>query len=351
MATMKDVAKAAGVSLATVSATLSRAAYVSPELQVRVNAAIDALGYERNSMASGLKSGRTSLIGLIVSDVTNPFFTELVDCVQNGARRAGYSVLLGISDHDVERERDLLALMRSHQARGTILCPAGSADDYRTLRLGRMKLVAVDNAAPSLPIDTICLDNRAAAQIAAAHILSLGHRDVAIMAGPEHQFVSQERFAGFAAALGSHGLAVRPDFVCRGEFRLEQSYAACRALLAQERPPTALFVANNLMLIGVMRALHEAGIAVPSAMSVASIDDFPWAEAFQPALTVVRQPIAAMANAALERLRVRMDGDQGAAVAQTLAPELVIRHSCAAPRAAGRPRLLSGDVTRPGQLG
>ena len=144
MATMKDVARAAGVSIYTVSATLSGSAPVSPELRARVRQAVKTLGYERNSVASGLRQGTSSLIGLIVSDVTNPFFTELVDRIETEARLQGFSVLLGISGHDVAREAELLRLMRSHQAAGTILGPAGGAADYRgrTLSAGRMKVPA-----------------------------------------------------------------------------------------------------------------------------------------------------------------------------------------------------------------
>ena len=332
MATMKDVAKAAGVSIATVSATLSGASFVSADLQARVNAAIETLRYERNSMASGLKRGRSFLIGLIVSDVTNPFFTELVDCVQNQAREQGYSVLLGISGHDVAREGELLRLMRSHQAAGTILCPAGEADDYSKGRLqpGRMKLVAIDNAAPALPVDTISLDNRKAAEIAVQHLLSFGHRRIGTVMGFAHQHVANERLIGFRDALKEQGIEVDEASVGQGNFRIEDAYRACNLLLALAERPTALFVANNLMLIGVMRALSEAGVSVPADISVASIDDFPWASAFQPALTVVRQPIAAMASAALSRLVQRLDGEDGEPTHQVFAPELVVRQSCSA---------------------
>ncbi|RPH68973.1 MAG: LacI family transcriptional regulator [Hyphomicrobiales bacterium] len=335
MPTMKDVAKAAGVSIATVSATLSGASYVSPELQVRVNAAIAALGYERNSMASGLKRGRSSLIGLIVSDVTNPFFTELVDHVQKHAQHAGYSVLLGISDHSVTRERELLRLMRSHQAAGTIMCPAGNSGDYapQGLSLGHMRLVAVDNAAAELPFDTVTMDNTLAADMATQHILSFGHRQVATVAGFATQTVSQRRLEGFLQAMAAKGLSVDPRFICRGDFRIEEAYRACRDLLARKPWPSAIFVANNLMLIGTMQALAEAGLRVPQDMSVASIDDFPWAAAFHPGLTVVRQPIARMASAALTCLTERLAGDDAPPRHTDFAPELVVRQSCAPPAA------------------
>lgn len=332
MATMRDVAKAAGVSVATVSSTLSGSAYVSPALKAKVQAAIEELGYERNSMASDLKRGRTSLVGLVVSDVTNPFFTELVDSVEAEARRAGWTVLLGISNHDPVRERDLVRLMRSHQAAGTILTPAGGIDDYPpALFEGRMGIVAVDNAWEGLACDTVALDNRRAARLAVDHILSFGHRRVATIAGPERQFVAAERRAGFEAALADAGIGPGEAIVRRGGFRIEEAYAACRELFSGPDRPTAVFVANNLMLIGVMRALADMGLDVPGDVSVAGIDDFPWAPAFKPGLTVVRQPVERMASAALASLAARMDGETGPPSRAVLPPELVERSSCAPP--------------------
>jgi len=331
MVTMKDVARAAGVSTYTVSATLAEATNVSPELRARVNDAVERLGYERNSMARALKRGSSSLIGLIVSDITNPFFTELVECIQNEARQAGYSVLLGVSDHDVERETQLLRLMRSHQAGGTILCPAGDVTDYGELRsiAGQMKLVAVDNAAAGMGIDTLAIDNAHAAKLAVEHLLALGHRQIGMVAGLSRQFVGQQRLAGYQKALAGYGLAFEPNLIGQGSFRLEDGYHACKQLLAQREAPTAIFVANNLMLIGVMRALHEAGMKVPGHVSVCSIDDFPWATAFQPALTVVKQPIAEMAAAAFRTLMNRLKGGKEEPAHAVYQVELIVRESCA----------------------
>jgi LacI family transcriptional regulator len=163
------------------------------------------------------------------------------------------------------------------------------------------------------------------------HILSFGHRRIATVAGFTHQFVSQQRLDGFLTALKEQGSEIDSKFIRHGDFRIETARHACADLLALPKRPTALFVANNLMLIGVMQALASAGVSAPRDMSVASIDDFPWASAFQPALTVVRQPIAQMASAALARLVECVNGNDSGPTRQMFEPELIVRKSCAAP--------------------
>jgi LacI family transcriptional regulator len=333
MATMKDVARLAGVSIATVSSTLSGRNFVSAELKERVFSAIEELGYSPNAMASGLKRGTSSLIGLIVPDITNPFFTELVHGVQRRAADKGFTVLLGVSADNAAHEAELVRLMRSHQVAGTIVIPSGSEDDCRRLgELDRdMPMVAVDNAPLGMALDTVVLDNRKAAALATGHILSQGHEAIAVLTGPEHRFVSHERFLGFQAALEQQRIPLRDAHVRRGNFHVEAAREAGLALLRGKPRPTAIFVTNNQMLIGVMQAVAEAGLRVPDDISIVSIDDFPWASAFMPALTTVRQPISEMAAVAFDRLASRIAGEDGAPRRAVLEPELLVRQSCAAP--------------------
>lgn len=333
MATMKDVARKANVSVTTVSATLSGVKPVSPELKLRVLAAIDELGYHRNSIASGLKSGRTSLIGLIVPDITNPFFTEFVEHVQRHAIEHGQTCLLGISDTDTRREKNLLRHMRSNQVAGTILCPTGGAQDYQNLvaDCGPMKLVVANNAMPDMAFDTIMLDNIQAAIIATQHILSFGHRQIAIVNGPLVQEPAKQRQDGFYQAMTGAGLSVRESFIEHGDFREHTGYLAGQKLLALADRPTAIFVANNQMLIGVMRAIADSNLGVPRDISVASIDDFSWATAFRPALTIVSQPIEAMAATAFSILQERISGKGADPHHAVFQPELIIRQSCNSP--------------------
>lgn len=331
MATMKDVARRAGVSIATVSAVVSGGAYVSPPLKARVQAAIAELGYARNAMARSLKQGNSSLIGLVVPDITNPLFTTLVDRIQKLAAAEDYSVLLGLTDHNTGAlEPDVLGLMRPHQVAGTIMCPTGAASAYATISetVGNMKLVLVDNASEALDVDSVVVDNAMASALAARHILSHGHKCIAVIAGSSHQYVAQERLKSFKRVLAEKSVTLDDALVADGDFREEEAYAAARRILTGPTRPTAIFIAGNLMIIGVMRAIAELGLRVPDDISVVGIDDFSWAAAFQPALTVVRQPIVDMATTAFDRLLARIRGDDGPLHRDVLVPELVVRQSC-----------------------
>jgi LacI family transcriptional regulator len=331
MATMKDVARLAGVSIATVSATVNRSAFVSPELRRRVTDAIQNLGYAPDGVARSLKRGRTQLVGLIVADITNPFFTELVHVVEAAIQDAGYSVLLCDTDESFEKERDYLRILRTHRVDGVILAPTGQPSDYADFQSveDRLPLVLVDRALAELNADTVTVDNFAAAFDITAHLLDLGHRDVATIAGPGHLTSGQERLRGFRTALEQRGIPLRENFVRSGSFREEEAMAAALDLLSGPERPSAIFAANSHMVIGVMRAISQLKLNCPRDISIAGIDDFPWANAFTPRLTVVRQPVAEMATAAVRLLleRRKDDGDRPP-VHQVLKPTLVVRDSC-----------------------
>ncbi len=331
MVTIRDVAKLANVSTATVSATLNRSAPVSPELQARVRRAVEELGYAPDGVARSLKTGTTALLGLLVPDITNPFFTQLVRVVEAAAQRAGYAVLLCDSDEDPAKELTYLRLMRTHRVAGLVWCPVGEPgpEGPNARTLAGLPIVMVDRAAPGVAADLVVIDNRRAGYLATAHLLELGHRRIGAVAGPPHLLPAAERLRGFTDALRERGLDPDAAPVGQGAFREAEAYASCRELLGSEPRPTALFVANNHMLIGVMRAIADLGLACPADISVAAIDDFPWANAFNPRLTTVRQPVAAIGESALRLLLARIAGHAGAPVRETLACELIVRNSCA----------------------
>jgi LacI family transcriptional regulator len=332
MATITDVAKRARVSVATVSATINNTKYVSPELKSRVNDAVRALGYAPDAIARSLKKGRTNLIGLILPDITNPFFTEFVRHVERGARKEGYSVLLCDTDEDFEAERAYLRLMRTYRAEGVILLPTGKPKQYEEpeFRSYDIPVVLVDRTIPAMQADHVVLNNRGAALQATNYLLDLGHKRLAMMSGPSYLTNARERTDGFREALLARGLPFDPAQVRYGNFHEDDAFEACKDLLGAPTPPTGLFVAGNLMLIGVMRAVAALQLSCPQDVSVAAIDDFPWANAFTPRLTTVRQPTAEFSANALRLLLHRIT--RGAAtpyVRLALEASLVVRDSCA----------------------
>jgi LacI family transcriptional regulator len=244
---------------------------------------------------------------------------------------AGYSVLLCDTDEDFEKERNYLRILQTHRVDGVILAPTGVADAYQSLKaLGeKLPLVLVDRALPNLGLDAATVDSFAGAYEATSHLLDLGHRKVATIAGPHHLAPAQDRLNGFRAALEARGIAVRPDFIRSGSFREEEAMAAAQDLLSGEDRPSAVFVANNHMMIGVMRAIAALQLNCPREVSVVGIDDFPWANAFTPRLTVVRQPVEEIGRAAVRLLLARIAGPGPSPVHEVLRPSLVIRDSCA----------------------
>lgn len=337
MATIKDVARLARVSTATVSATINKTAYVSAPLQARVEAAIKDLGYAPSTVARSLKMGRTKLIGIIVPELVNPFFAELVQAVERAAQALGYTLLLCNSTANVARELDVLRLMQMQRADGIILVPAGTADDYERAGLAQfpVPVVLVERRIERLAIPCVGVDNEAAGAHAARHLIGLGHRRIATIAGPQEISTGRDRLAGFCEVLREAGLPIDPAHAPIGAFRPEVAQAACRRLMQQSEPPTALFVADNQMLLGVVRALAELGIICPGQVSVLSVDDAPWMAAVSPAYSVIRQPVAVMGERALDLLLRRIDKSVPSE-SQTvlLAPELIIRESCTPPAAA-----------------
>lgn len=326
MATIRDVAREAGVSVATVSATITGNRYVSPDLVGRVNQAIASTGYRRNILASGLKSGKSNLVGLVVPDITNPFFTDFVDHIETLAKAADYSIILGISKNSIEREREIVQILRSNQVEGTIICPAGSAESTRALTDSYDgAIVTVDNADADGPVDSVTIDNHGAGLIAAQHLRSLGHTRLGLLAGPDERISGVQRVEGFLGGLGEQMAA---DVVLmNGQFSAEGGYLACRDMLRSADRPTAIFVTNNQMLIGAMRALTEAGVGVPWDISLVSVDDFPWAASFTPTLTAIRQPIAAIAAECWQSFMRRVQTPDAAVRSVVLQAELVARGS------------------------
>jgi len=334
--TIRDVARLAAVSVATVSNALNNPGRVSPELVARVGAAVEKLGYSPHAAARSLRKRASGLLGLIVADITNPFFTELFEATENAAAANGYSLLLCNSNERIEREEAHLRMLRSQRIDGLILAPTGAVSSHRAPLLGALDvpIVLVDRALEGLGYDTVVLDNRQAAIDAVGHLIAHGHRRIGMINGPEVLRTAVDRLQGYREALLGAGLSFDRALVRSAEFREREAHDAAIRLLRDENRPTAIFAANNLMTIGVMRALSELGLSCPGDVSVVGIDDFPWADAFTPRLTTIAQPVRDMGETTFNLLADRIGGSrQGEGTTIVMAPRLITRGSCAAPPA------------------
>ena len=330
--TIVTIAKAAGVSPATVSRVINATRPVSEDLRRRVMAALEEHDFRPNPMARALKGHSTLTLGVVVSDFANPFFTAVVRGVEEVAGAAQHSVILCNSDERADKEHQYLDLLRAKRIEGIILSPCDGSPPSSYRGLESTPLVFIDRDVPGIRADVVRVDNVRGAREAVAYLAELGHERIATIAGPQHLTTGVERLLGYREAMEAAGLTVRPDLVVTGNFKQDSGYDLARALLNLTPPPTALFVANNLMCLGAMVALNEAGLQIPAELSVIGFDDMDWAMLTRPPLTVVSQPAydvgAAAAELLLKRLTTR-DTSQRRTV--LLTPELVVRSSTGPP--------------------
>lgn len=327
---MATVAAAANVSIFTVSAVVNGTTPVSEERRLRVENAINAMGYKRNAVARSLKTGHTQTIGVVVGDITNPFFTDVVAVIQQQLHREGYAVMLCCNDLRAEMQAEHISLLRDRMVDGLILSPVGDDAQLQSALAGaKLPVVLLDRIIEGEQYDAVVLDNRAAVAEGMRYLLGLGHRRIGFVSGPPTSYTGRERLAGYEASLIEAGIEIEADLIEVGGFRADEAYNAVVRLLARPMLPTALFAANNLMLIGTMRALRDFGLNCPADISVLGFDDFLWAEAFTPQLTTVAQPVRELgveaARLLIEQLTSKVPRPPQKVV---LRGELKVRTSC-----------------------
>src|SRR4051812_7067151 len=266
--TMLHVAEAARVSVATVSAVINGTASVSPELTLRIEQAIRDIGYKRNAIARSLRLGTTRTIGLTVADITNPFFTDVVSVVQDVLHRAGYAVMLCCNEENIDVQDEQVRLLLDRMVDGLIIAPAGDDANLKRILAGTtIPVVLIDRVCDGVEADQVVLDNRRAVFDATSYMLGLGHRRIGYISGSLDTSTGRDRLAGYHDALAAVGLAGRDELVRLGNFREADAYNAALQLLTLADRPTALFSANNLMVIGVMKAIRDIGLSCPDRKS------------------------------------------------------------------------------------
>ncbi|MEV0668074.1 LacI family DNA-binding transcriptional regulator [Actinomadura luteofluorescens] len=332
MATIHDVAARAGVSPATVSRFLRGQRVRSAEA---IRAAVDELGFAPNIAAQSLKSGRTRTIGVVVPDITNPYFAAVVKGMESVSRDRGYRLLLANSDESGAREADLLADM-ARQVDGIILAPA--TEHERTplqLRDSGLPVVFIDrDLADGESFDAVLVDNHAGGRQAAEHLLALGHNRIAMISGGQAATPGRYRREGFLQAVSAAGVEIPPEFDLIGDFREERAYQLTLSLLSLAEPPTAIFTANNLTTLGALKALHDMRVDVPGQISLIGFDDLDTGPLLRPPLTVVDRPMIEQGVLAMRLLLHRFDDSQTRDLPRRIVMDtkIVERASTAAPR-------------------
>jgi LacI family transcriptional regulator, galactose operon repressor len=328
MATIQEVARAAGVSTATVSRVLSGRAEVSSELKERVRRAVRDLDYRPNAVARSLRRRGTTVWGVIIPDIGNPFFTALVRGIEDIAHEEGFSLVLCNSDENLAKERRYVEVALDEQMAGVIVSAASEGDsDLGPLLTRGVPVVAVDRRLERSEVDTVLVDNTSGAYLGARHLFETGCHRVACITGPTRTTTASERLEGYVRAVHEQGLQVDDDAVRRENFKEDGGYAGTVALLDSRNPPDGLFVTNNLMTVGAMSALAERGVKVPEDVALVGFDTIPWAALTRPRLTTVTQPTYQMGREAGRALATRIRGDAGPARTIVLTPTLEIRES------------------------
>ncbi|KTC50316.1 LacI family transcriptional regulator [Pseudomonas fluorescens ABAC62] len=327
MVTMDDVASRAGVSTSTVSHVLNGTRNVSPATVQAVQRAVQALGYIPNTLARSLARSSTSTIGVAISALSNHYFSETVHAIETECARHGYMMLF-VDTHD-DPEQELRVVMALHHRRvdGIVLAPSNGSLALEYLRTNDIPAVLVDRMM-SEQFDQVGVENTQATQTLIEHLIGHGHRRIGFIAGRAGFSTTDERVAGYCAALQAAGLAFDPQLLVNGGSNAEPARQATLQLLGLAAPPTAIMAGNNLMTLGAMHALRDAQLDVPRQMALVGFDDFDWADFFVPRLSLIAQPVQALGARAVDLLLQRMASPSAPPQSVRLAPTLQLRHSC-----------------------
>lgn len=331
MATVTDVAKLAGVSVSTAARVLSGRGYAAEETRRRVLEAAEELGYVPNQIARSLRTRRTRLIGLLIGDVENSFYSTIARNVESVARQAGYHVVLCNSDDDPATEREYLKLLEGIRVDALIVTPTLKNRQYLTRLMDKdIVIVQMDRRVDGLAADAIVVDNEAGAASAVAYLVEAGHIRIGILTGELVVPTANQRLTGFRRALVEHGIAASEDLIKTGSFHREHAIEDAMELIRRTPAPTAIFAANNILAEAALTALGDQGLRVPGDVSIVAFDDVPWMEMVDPPVTTLRQPIADMARSAAElALRRLREGREGPPSTIVFRTQLIERGSVA----------------------
>jgi LacI family repressor for deo operon, udp, cdd, tsx, nupC, and nupG len=327
---IKDIAERVGVSPATVSRALTGSGLVAEPTLSRIREEAEALDYRPNASARNLRTQRSMSVLMVVRDIGNPFYLDVMKGVEAAARAAGYGVLMGNTENDPERETEYFKMLRDGRADGMILMTGGLPST--TMPLGGLPVVVALERIEHSGYAHVEVDNLGASREAVLYLAALGHRRIAHIAGPLPEIMARLRRDGYRAAMAQSGLVIAPGYEQRGDYLLASGMAGCRALLELSEPPTAIFCANDEMAFGVIHEVRRAGLHVPGDVSVVGFDDIYLSQAIYPPLTTVSQPRREIGRTAMVELLGIMAGGEASPHPTILPTSLIERASVARPR-------------------
>jgi len=308
---------------------------VSEPRKERVLAAIRELNYSPNEIARSLKVRQTRMLAMVLPDITNPFFPEMIRGAEDAAFARGYFLLTANTDEQTGRERRIIAALRSYRVDGILLATAQGLQSHDASHIasvveGGVSVVCLDRAVPEVPTDAVLLDNIGGARESVRHLIKQGHQRIGIITGPLHLQTGAERLEGYKLALEDSGIELDPKLMVEGDFRMESGYRLALQLLKSRKRPTAVFVCNGLMGQGVLQALDELELATPEDVALATFDDVSPDHGFHPQVTAVVQPSYEMGARAASMLMDRVEGQlKGNCRVVRVSPKLLLRQSTA----------------------
>ncbi|ENM5832985.1 substrate-binding domain-containing protein [Vibrio metoecus] len=329
MATMKDIARLAGVSTSTVSHVINKSRFVSDEIAERVNNAAQQLNYAPSALARSLKMNRTKTIGMLVTTSTNPFFGEVVKGVERSCYHKGYNLILCNTEGDNQRMKASINTLLQKRVDGLLLmCSTLEGERLDVFdRYPDIPVVVMDWGPILFASDKIQDNSLQGGYMAAKHLIECGHKEIGCITGPLIRHQAQMRYEGYKRALAEAGLGIHPDWIIESDFECEGGYQAFEKLYERGKLPSALFVCNDMMAMGVIQAASQRGLRVPDDLSLIGYDDVHIAKFMTPALTTIHQPKYRLGKAAVDTLLYRLENPDTTAQVVQLEPTLVVRSS------------------------
>ena len=328
MAGIKDVALAAGVSIATVSHVLNSTRYVSDETRKKVEKAMKDLSYSPNYLAKSLKENRSNVVGLVVPDISNFFFTEIAGAIETTLRKYGYNLILCNTDENFQQEKEHISHLQSYMVSGMIIAPTTREYNYRKLfNSYNYPVVFIDRRLNTPQGDSVYVDTKSVSKKAVEYLIGKGHRRIAFIGASRSISTTEDRFEGYSEALKEHDIPLDMNHVGFGGAKDDSGYEVCGRIL-EENDVTALFVSTSMMTIGAMRYLVEKGISIPDQIALIGFDDYMWTGITNPPLSTIKQPTVELGETAADILIKRI-ADRNADIRNVvLDAELIIRQSC-----------------------